>query len=574
MKRKHKWLAGILILSAAIAVIACAKPAPTVPGTEPETTTGPDPKEDSDVRFTHEGKALYQIVRPEEAGEALKEQIISFRREVERKTGVRMAITSDFLSMDEKGYERRCEILIGKTGYPESKAALETCGYGDWIIRAVGNKIVVTAYDDGNLAAAMDALCRLIAGAENPQELTLTREELTVTRSVNATVSALPRYTGSGTPTVIDCADGAYQLLVEEASRADWDGYVRALEDGGFTRYTAHTVGDNSFATYTNDGYTVTMYHTPVRGQLRAMIEPRGALPPMETEAHPVVCTPSVTLVGLEYDNNQIGLGMIFRLSDGSFLIFDGGNNKSAFADRFYAKLCELAPDPEHIRVRGWFFSHCHTDHVGTFIRFTDKYREKVTVDRFIYNFGTDAVYDTIVSGANRGLSAELRAAVGKWTDSQVIKAHTGQRFRFADAEVEMLYTGEDVYPLAWRDGNTESLVFRVTLGGQTILCLGDEYLDSSEILSAMYGTYLKSDILQASHHGRNGATVTLNSQIQPDTVLWPGGTGAFFELSQREYNVRLLAICKDLYVAGKDGVTLELPYTVQNNKEQNRPKP
>lgn len=517
------------------------------------------------------GHTSFQIVRPEDGSETVSQAAIALRQVIQNFTGVKLEMVSDLYSKNVSGYEDRCEILIGRTAYDETAQVLATCGYSDYAMAVIGNKIVITSYDDTNLQKACDAFSSALLKKEKGDTITFTEEELTVRRSANMVIAGVPIYEGAGEASVLDCADNSYMLLVEKADRAGYDAYCNKLTAAGYSLYHSHTESNNHFATYVSETHQITMYFAPKRKQVRVMVEKLGALPPVEQVEVNKIVDPSVTMLGLEYDGNQIGLGIIFQMSDGSFIIFDGGNNKASYMNRFYAKLKSLAPDPNNIHVRAWFFSHAHTDHVGTFLQFTSAYCNKIQVDQFVFNFGTNAVYDSITSGANRGLSAEVRTAVKKWTNSEVVKAHTGQVFQLADAKVEILYTGEDVYPVAWRDGNTESLVFRVTLGGQTILCLGDEYLDSSDILCSMYSNSLKSDILQASHHGRNGATLQLVSLISAPTVLWPGGYGNFMQgdkLYLRDYNVRMLALCKDLYIAGSQGVTLKLPYTVLNNKD------
>ncbi|MBE6633001.1 MAG: hypothetical protein E7620_01520 [Ruminococcaceae bacterium] len=566
MKKITVWLLLLAILAGTVSCGGNGENASTTETTPSETEAPP-----VYVELISEGKALYQIVRPEDTTDAVKQAAIAFRNEIEAYTGVKLTITSDLYAKHTPNYETKCEILFGMTSYPETEQVLSKCGYGDYAIEVIGNKLVIAAYEDENLARACNAFSSVLFTKERGNSLKFTKEELTLSRSVNKIISGLPVFAGKGETSVIDCADQNYMLLVEKTDQASFEAYCGELAQKGYSLYTTHQAAENRFSTYVNEEYTVNVQYFSTRKQIRAIVEPKGALPPIVADAFTATVEPSVTMLGLEYDGNQIGLGMIFRLSDGSFLILDGGNNKAAFMSRFYNKLRELAPDPNNIRVRAWFFSHAHTDHVGTFLQFTNTYCGKITVDRFVFNFATNGVYDSITSGANRGLSAETRKAVKRWTNSEVIKAHTGQVFRFADATVEILYTGEDAYPVAWRDGNTESLVFRVTLGGQTILCLGDEYIDSSDILCGVYGNYLRSSILQASHHGRNGATSALVSMISAETVLWPGGYGDFAtgdKLCLRDYNVRMLALCKDLYIAGSQGVTLKLPYTAQNNKD------
>ena len=134
---------------------------------------------------------------------------------------------------------------------------------------------------------------------------------------------------------------------------------------------------------------------------------------------------------------------------------------------------------------------------------------------------------------------------------------------------MEILYTYDDFLPGELPYHNTSSLVFRISMGGQTVMVLGDAYTLSNNIMSKMYGNYLKSDIVQVTHHGYQGGTVQVYNLINAPTAIWPGGKQNFPNLSERTENAHVVQMSRDLYVAGSDVITLTLPYTVQNNNEK-----
>lgn len=544
-------------------------------GREDDTTLSPAVEAETEaleelLTIVADGASEYRIVRSETASDTVAAAALSIRRSIKNITGVELTVASDFSTLTEKDdISQKKEILVGRTDYEESQNVLAECAYGDFIIRVCGNKIVVVAFDDDLTAQACEYFSNLALKNGSEGSFCVANEDLNITRSVTKMISALPHFEGEGDVQIIDAADNAYMLLVQKTNKNAFQVYRAQLEKAGYTLYASHSATGNDFYTYVNDTYTVNIYYRLYDCSIRAVVEPRGVLPATEPEQIESIVTPSVTMMGLELDGNQIGLGLIFRLSNGHFIIFDGGNNRAVYANRLYQKLCELAPDPDQIIIDAWFISHGHTDHAGALIQFSKSYTQKVTVKQFIYNLAADNMYEAI---NDMGVVKETRAAMNAFAGAELIKAHTGQIFYFGDAKIEILYTVEDIYPKKWGDGNTASLVFRVTLGGQTIMCLGDEYTDSSSVLTSMYTNfYLNSDIVQASHHGRNGATAALYTQIAADTVLWPGGRKDYDgELKARAYNQHLLSLCKDIYIAGADGVTLMLPYTLQYNKATN----
>ncbi len=305
---------------------------------------------------------------------------------------------------------------------------------------------------------------------------------------------------------------------------------------------------------------------------MRIIVEPDDTALPPKSESYVKTCDPAFRIVGLEFYGkdadgvyNQIGLFMVWRLSDGRLVVIDGGGHYSAMGNKVYETLRDMSPDKENITVAAWIFTHAHGDHVGGFIKFAGGGNQsKVKVERFIFNFTNSEIYDTFIDGEDRGRIDGCREVLkNKYSESDIIKAHSGQVFCFADMEIEMLYTPDDHYPERFKRHNVTSLVFRVTIGGKSFMVLGDAYTTTSDLLVARYGDALKSDIVQVSHHGYAGGTVELYSAIDPDIAFWPGGDNAFPTLSEKKYNKYLIDTVgfKAFYRAGGSRVyTFTLP--------------
>ena len=515
-----------------------------------------------------DGASEYRIVRSESASENVSGAIISMRNSIRNITGVELKITSDLMAMSEGGnLADKKEIVIGNTYYSESATVLADCEYGNYIIRVCGNKIMIVAHDESMILKACTYFSDLALKYGSKGKFSISVSNLNTVRTGTKVLSALPRFEGTGTSQILDSGDGAYMLHVQKSNQNSFDKYREQIVSAGYSLYTSHSATGNEFYTYVNDEYTIHTYYRLYDRSIRAIVEPRGILPLTAPEAYETVTTPSLSMLGLEIDGNQIGLCLIFRLSNGHFMILDGGNNKEVYADRIYEKLVELAPDKNNIVVDAWFISHGHTDHAGGMIQVGKHYSKEITVKQFISNIPPN---EKLLEINDLTTEANARNAMKSYSGAAFTKAHTGQVFYFADAKVEMLYTVEDIYPNKLADGNSASMVFRVTLGGQTIMCLGDEHTDSSSVLTSMYtNLYLKSDMVQVSHHGLIGATSSLYAQIQPDVALWPSGISTYNNKKGTENNQKLLSLVKDLYISGSKGVTLSLPYTLQNNKAE-----
>ena len=87
---------------------------------------------------------------------------------------------------------------------------------------------------------------------------------------------------------------------------------------------------------------------------------------------------------------------------------------------------------------------------------------------------------------------------------------YTGQKIWVRNAQIEILFTPEDIYPHNinnYTDANDSSVISRITIDGTTFMMLGDTGKIGSETLCSMYGTVLKSDACQIAHHGYSYAT-------------------------------------------------------------------
>ncbi|MBO5262108.1 MAG: MBL fold metallo-hydrolase [Clostridia bacterium] len=286
------------------------------------------------------------------------------------------------------------------------------------------------------------------------------------------------------------------------------------------------------------------------------------------------VTDPSITQIKLETSIAE-GMSYVIQLSDGTFLIIDGGwcDSNENEADKLYNTLASLAGEGNDIVIAGWIFTHCHGDHIGTFNFFVDKYHDNVTIKQILYNFPADN--DILNSGSSYMLDESkqrygyFKEVVATYlTDTEFVKLHSGYKFYYADAEIEIIQTLEDLYPstVANYDFNSSSTIFTVTIAGQKMLFLGDVSDVGASRLNRIFGASLKSDFLQVAHHGlNNGGTIKdlyLNADatyiLYPAPLSWynsNAGASANFYLATESKTV------KQIFVSGVQTVELYLPY-------------
>ena len=325
-------------------------------------------------------------------------------------------------------------------------------------------------------------------------------------------------------------------------SYSNYTDYIQTLtEEDGYSYMTPEYNADGCYYSLLDNG-TTTVFVSFLRsisgtdkGRLRVFVQASGTPYHTESEAQTAsVCEPM--LWQLDVDNtggDNGGMSYVIRLTDGTFVIIDGGYNTADEANNLYSILANNNPLSGRPVISAWFITHLHIDHYGVLESFADRYLNDVSVKGFYYNFPSELIGD--ISGTN---AANVEAKMKRWKGATLYsKIHSGMVMGFAGATVEVLATHEDVKQSYYSgllsslnengfdgDGNNTSTVLRFNIAGQKIMFLADAENGVSYALTGTYtSSFLKSDIMQMAHHGFNdGVKSALVEAIDPDVVLWP----------------------------------------------------
>ena len=160
-------LSIICILS--LLALGCIESIPeeTLPETTLQTVTEAVETESAEPEFydiISGGVCSYKIVYPANlpTDDAQVKTALNIRKSIERFTTATVEIGDDFIKDGESYNGESLEILIGQTAYPETAKVSEELGYGDYVIQAVGNKIVVLSYSDDGYTAATNRFASLL----------------------------------------------------------------------------------------------------------------------------------------------------------------------------------------------------------------------------------------------------------------------------------------------------------------------------------------------------------------------------------------------------------------------------
>ena len=100
------------------------------------------------------------------------------------------------------------------------------------------------------------------------------------------------------------------------------------------------------------------------------------------------------------------------------------------------------------------------------------------------------------------------------------------------------------------------------------MMALADTTHITSKTLENNFGSYLQSEMVQLAHHGTYPGYASLYTKINAKVLIWPSN---YSNAESQITNSAVAAAVKyatDVYVANKTNITLKIPYTCVNNKQ------
>ena len=348
--------------------------------------------------------------------------------------------------------------------------------------------------------------------------------------------------------------------------------YGRLLRENGFAAREGTRTETHLYSAFRKENCGVYLNFYPGLGELYIVCEEDSAYFTYADTPREASVTPQITQITLE----DFGMSYAIRLSDGRFIVIDGGREFEPDEDRLFKCLKEGSPYEKPV-IAAWIFTHPHSDHFYCFVGFADRYGERVEIEKFLFNFPEaddlmhypQLTYQDVRFSYNTQpvhfitLMRERIARIG----APVYTAHTGQKYRIGDAQCEILASMDDTF-LTDTNINASSLVIRMELAGQVIIWAADSAFSSVK-LAQKHGTHLKADILQIPHHGFQSGTargeIDAYDLIRPHTCLLPvSAYNAFTVFSTyragTQYLMDTLPDVKEV-IPGTPQRTITLPY-------------
>ena len=351
---------------------------------------------------------------------------------------------------------------------------------------------------------------------------------------------------------VHDCGSGNYMIRysgLDARAPQEAAAYEAALRQAGYTLHQENAIGENRFSTWYKGDTQIHCNYFAALGEFRIVYGPKGYL--FNTEPvtdYDRAVTPSVSII----KGTDNVMCMAVQLADGSFIVIDGGWDKSTYLSKtlnageenqmevsyfrdveadmqtLYDFLKANTPGEGKPQIT-WMITHADPDHIRLPSRFIKDYRDLIDVNMAIYNF--PSMYN-IGLGESAGSTNDplvmttyaesfIKAVRKYFPDAAHYVYHTGEKMYLPGGDVEFLFTPEDFYPNPMPWMNHTCGTWRFTLEGTRIMIPGDAEVGLCGQMVAVFGDYLKSDVLQTNHHGSNGATLEFYRHIDPTVCFW-----------------------------------------------------
>ncbi len=479
------------------------------------------------------GTSNYPILFPDESNDALVAAYKKLQAAIESAGKVKQQpFDSDIISK-ASGYDSGpTELLIGNTAYSESAAGLDLFSPYEYGYTVVGNKLVVGGSTLQSTVLAVDHLADCIRAGKQTDEngnisIVIPGKTLRLTnpgyRSDIPPIELEPIRT-------VDVGDGGITNCYSVSELSVYEGYCASVAESGFKEIYKNEFGEkNRYAAF-EKGKTRLFVSFTAGDQLRITTEPTKNLLYLGERVEGDM-TPMFTQRVLSYTADSTnGMGYVLRLSDGSFVIWDGGFK--ADAEKLNDYLSSKTPNGEKPHIRLWILTHMHGDHIQCFNEFAARYAGGVKLD-FVGTAMPDELTDPESDSAS-WTNGRVPDGIKKFDGAKHALMHTGDVIDFGDVKIEVMQTYSTLLCRGYRTShhNDASVVTRVVSSSTSILLTADIQTSAGKALVDEQGGGIRSHYCQVAHHGsvKWPTTIEVYGMAAPQVALFPGSSERYKE--------------------------------------------
>ncbi|MGP1589240.1 MAG: ComEC/Rec2 family competence protein [Oribacterium sp.] len=219
----------------------------------------------------------------------------------------------------------------------------------------------------------------------------------------------------------------------------------------------------------------------------------------------------------------ETGQQLCLVLSDGKghLVIVDGGQKTNAGYLARYIKA-------HGGKVDAWLLTHPHSDHVGALAVMLEQQKSGglsdyagISMGEIYHSFAPMDFYQREEEAYRLPMIEEIYRDIADYDQTKVhYNAPAGTLLDIGGIHIEIM---NQAYQFSVDSGNNSSIVYKITIGGKTLLVTGDlPYEAAEQLLRDRGAEALRADIVQMAHHGQHGGSPAFYQAVSPEYVLWP----------------------------------------------------
>ena len=220
--------------------------------------------------------------------------------------------------------------------------------------------------------------------------------------------------------------------------------------------------------------------------------------------------------------SDTIGNSYVLKTREGNLIVIDGGMENNGDAEKLRGYIKSKGGN----KVKAWWLSHPHGDHIGAFMKITSDL-QGIQIENIYYSELTGGALTCEGSGGKNTcekLYARIAELAAGGTNAINLQT-TGARYDMDGIFIKVLgvqnpeltagYTGCGPF-------NDQSVIVRFEDDSKSVVFLGDAGEGCGTKAITKYAKYLNCDYLQMAHHGQRGVRESFYRNIDFKHCLWP----------------------------------------------------
>ncbi len=477
-----------------------------------------------------DGKSKYKVIYTEaDGGTENFASVRTIKAALDAYVPDGVDFEEDFLSEEEEHDLTKKLILVGNTNHPHSKELAKDLGLFSWVMESKDNQVYLCAFEASALNAMGNEFSERIANGvllstADAQKKTVRICKIEKTAGNNEKWNTpVPLFTGGTADAFLQIEEGFYRMRYTKTDKAAFDAYVAKLASDGFQLYASNSMDNNVFNTYYKGDVMLHTYYLHNQKSVSLVMASASKAPKYDLSAYSDgtnVANANLVLMDMNYDKNgdgtidfkagdhNNGMGFLYTMSDGSYVVVDGGHSDDA-KDLYEYMVANNKREDGNILIRAWILTHPDGDHWGCLVNFANSYgpRDTERPSVILENFVAQYHYNSYQSGSIKGTVDNIKNAMRNFGNYTRVVPLLGQSMYFGEAKFTFLGTSELPTSLKFST-NEQSLIMNVEFEGKKVLMMGDAVGVMANSSNQIFDEAFRADFLQAAHHGLNPSKI------------------------------------------------------------------